>query len=203
MKTLRALFFILSASVILFSCQKEVSLDSGNDAPPVVNPLLGNWKFVDFQAGTKVTIELTDAGVTLKTISTSNYTTANNRGLYEFTPDKVFAKGIAYDISTTVDVQLYENNVFVESITEPFEFELPPTDLSSPYKLKGDSIIFSDPNFTSNLVEGNAIAYKYTITGNKLKLNGKFLNTYNEDIGGGIIAKFTNDVTAVLNLEKQ
>jgi hypothetical protein len=197
MKTLKTLVPVLSFLLIFSACKK-----SKNDEPQV-SPLVGTWKLVNVQANTSVSFEASSGGTTEKVVTTSNYTSINNKGVYEFTADKVFGKGIGYQIDAVANVKFYENNILYDSYDEPFDYLVPPTDLNSPYTVKGDSVTFTNKNFNGIDFDGIGSTYKYTISGPNLVLNGKFLKIGKEDVGGGIIADSKYEATVVINLLKQ
>ncbi|HXL56095.1 MAG TPA: hypothetical protein VN958_07555, partial [Chitinophagaceae bacterium] len=78
-------------SLFFFSCQKDVSGVPDSD----IN-ILGNWKFVSMDVSTNSTIEYTDALGSLKTITTSNYTTENNTGNVKIDASTMSLTNVSY-----------------------------------------------------------------------------------------------------------
>ena len=201
----RLTLFIL-ISFVFISCQKEVNGDifPGSNPPPPVNPLLGTWKFTGLTAATKAEATATDGTTIEKIISTSNYSTVNNKGSFLFNAADFAGTGLSYDLSTAVKAIFYENNTAVDTIDFPFNFSVPPTNSTGRYKLAGaDSVYFFDGFISIGLdsMASKPIGYKYSIAGGKLSMKTKYKNAYSE-IDNGVRVDIKQEADIIISLEK-
>ncbi|MBI2730389.1 MAG: hypothetical protein HYX40_06520 [Sphingobacteriales bacterium] len=193
------LFFIVVSAMI--ACQKEASseiIENANNG----NKLTGTWKFGSLSASTRVEESASDSTDTEKIISTSDYTSANNKGTVAFTTTDFTGTAISYDINGIVKAEDYINNVLEDTFSMPFNFSLPPTNSNGKYKLVGtDSLYFQGGFITIGLdsMDSKPVGFKYTLSGNKLTMKGKYINAYTEDDNGiTVYIKQAADITVVL-----
>ncbi|MGE5106816.1 MAG: hypothetical protein ACM3H8_04695 [Sphingobacteriales bacterium] len=198
---IRILLFSLIASFAI-SCQKEASNEILGAPNQQNNALIGTWKFSFLNAKTKVEEQATDGTDVEKAITTSDYTSFNNKGTYVFNTTDAIGTGIAYDIDVVAKTEYYINNVLEDTFSFPFAFSLPPVNASSKYKLVGaDSVYFSGGFLSAGIdsLQAKPIGYKFSIAGNRLTLRTNYFNTYAEDDNGVTInVKQNADITVVL-----
>jgi hypothetical protein len=202
MKTtlVRLILFVL-VSLFVVSCQKEGSFEVANNNNNG-NALVGTWKFTSLRAITKVDISASDGTDSERIVSTSDYTTTNNKGTIKFNASDFKGEGIAYDVETDVKAVFYINGVIEDSLEIPFAFSLPPTSSVGNYKIVGaDSVYFSGGFVAVGLdsMESKPIGYKFTISGNKLTMKSKYANAFTEnDMGVLINTKQFADITILM-----
>ena len=126
------LTLVTCCAIFLLSCQKEISLDIPTGTisnPGIVNTvdIAGNWTFLNFTAKTLAIIETSDGTSTIKTVTTSNYTSENNAGTFVFTNNNMRYSNMAYSINTTAKGLIYEDGVLTDSINLPLQMSIPAT----------------------------------------------------------------------------
>lgn len=176
---MRKLFVLLSFFSILFiSCQKEID---GLQTPTAENKLEGEYKLLLIEATTSSAQELTLGTEFEKIVVLSHYITKENKGTIKFDATTLSSMNISYTVDTIATGYLYSNGDLIDSLELPVQFELPPSNTSTPYKMVGaDSIYFSggtavigsDPSQQS--LPGGA---KLKFEGNKLYMISKIYNT--------------------------
>ncbi|MGC4036592.1 MAG: hypothetical protein QM764_11565 [Chitinophagaceae bacterium] len=216
---------LMLIAVVIFSCQKEVSVDNsggnngtgsgsgnggGNSMGGGGNPALlkGDWKFISQEADIKSTVEYTvpGLGTKAKSVTFTKYTTLDNKGELKIDDSKMTFSGIVYRISTTSDVELYSNNVLVNKTSTPFEYTIPEYTNVCDYKVAlPDSIRFI--NSTLSFAQGSTVSsessgVKYLIEGNKLKLFSDRKETKTET-EQGLTTKVTNEAKTIINCERK
>lgn len=150
MKHTKIFLLVAAFAVALTSCQKEVGFE---DRDPVTEPgtsnpggntnisIIGDFDFVGMTASTKSTITVTEAGQTLKNVTTSAYVSKNNTGTVKITATDFISSNLAYDIDTTMKLQMYVNGLMVDEREMPFEMSSPPSSVTAPYvRNNNDSI---------------------------------------------------------------
>ena len=194
---------------MLFSCQKEYTLDippltnTNNQGTTTVN-FTGNWKFVNFSASTLAINEMDDAGVKTKTITTSNYTSENNAGTVVFTNQSMNYSNVAYSVNATAIGTIYEDGVFIDSITFPVQLTVPPTTAQVAFTRVGaDSLSYPAGTVTIGGTPSNGPAgSRVRIEGDKLFMTQRFYDSTNSVVQGMKIkeVKTANVVTVFQKL---
>ncbi len=194
------------AALIFSSCQKEVSGD-GILPDPSDNPLLGTWKLVDNNVQSSANRELTDNIGTISNSSTLDYITTNNRGSITFEEDRMLSKQLSFDITGTVNTEIYVDGLFLESFETPVSVSVPPSTTANPYVLIGtDSIYCANGSFLE--VEGAdssltmPTGFKFTISDNRLILTNLTVTTDTVTEDDATITT-DSEVLVVTTLEKQ
>lgn len=203
---MRTSFFIVvvAISLSLISCQKEADFDPGNpnggggSGPSI----LGEWKFIQMQAKTKVT------GVSgmIKSVTVSDYTTTNNAGTFVIEASKITAKDIAYSINTTATGYFYENNILIDSIEMPIVLDMPSATASYPYKRVSADSIYLEKGLFTDLTSGGstqtlASGAKIKFDGNKMIWTIHHNNTYTQTVNGTSLTR-TDQVTTITTFQK-
>jgi hypothetical protein len=213
MHRLTASVLVLFTSIAFISCSKEVSFEpsssgSGNAPGSGSNgTLLGNYKFISMEVSTKA-IEEISVGVSQKTITTSHYTTANNSGTMNFDGSKATANNLSYSVDTVAKAEIYINGALQDSLEMPFQFTLPPSSSTAPYKMVGsDSIYFSQGSFfvdgsSSTSTQTTPSGAKLTFVGDKVLMTTK-INDVTTTTIQGVSVKETRIATTVVTLQKQ
>ncbi len=178
MRKLTASYFVILFLFIFSSCQKELSFDEQDD--PRANALLGDWKMVSLSAKTEVIDELTDGVESVKSITRSEYTSANMQGNIRFEDTKTISTGVSYDVSTTGYAEYYENEVLVDEFEAPFNISIPPTNSTASYKVvTADSLYFPEGFVVSGGLSAPAepLGYRFKIEGENLTLSTRYFST--------------------------
>ncbi len=210
----RNILFALPALMLIMmvSCQKEItdpSLDgtytggsgSGGSGGTGSTDITGNWKFVSMSAVTLSTVQVSQPGDVLKTITSSDYTTTNNTGTVVISSTAMAVTGMSYSVNATAIALTYDNNVLVDSTAAPFTFSLPSYSSTTTYKLVGtDSISYTGQSI-SPAVSGGSGAH-YTLSGNVLKLTTSVIKDTTINLAG-IIETQHSTATGVTTLQRQ
>jgi hypothetical protein len=200
------LTLLVLVSATIFSCGKEQSIDTstGGTGGTGSGSVLGTWNFAGLTAKTTSDVTESDGTDVIKAVTTSDYTTTNNKGTITFATNTFNSTGVAYDLNTTAFVKFYTNGVLDDSLDFPFAFSLPATNSSGSYKLVGTDSLYFTGGFISIGLDSMAttpIGYKYTISGNKLTLTSKFSNAFHED-DNGLVANVKQSADIVVVLQK-
>lgn len=193
-------------SVSIFSCTKEHSIDTsaGSTSGTGSGSVLGTWNFAGFTAAINMQVVQSDGTDVSKTVATSNYVSSNNKGTVSFAANTFAGTGLGYDLNTNFFVEDYLNGVLQDTMSFPFNFTLPATNSGGSYKLVGaDSLYFTGGFIAVGLdsMESKPIGYKYSISGNKLTMNTKFANSYNE-VDNGITSRVNQNADIQIILQK-
>src|SRR5215475_13953206 len=107
--SIRHLLAMGTLAVFLLSCQKEVGFQDQQTpgGGPADKSILGDYVFVDLSASTKSTVTVTDLGMQMKSVTTSDYITRNNTGTVKITSNQMLFNKIGYSIDTTMHVLTY------------------------------------------------------------------------------------------------
>ncbi len=199
MKKIIPLLAVLA--IVITSCQKEKSLEASQ-----ASDIAGNWIFVSMSAKTKNVIEYDDGGDVMKSITTSEYTTINNKGGVKITGDKFISTGVGYDVSADAYAEMYENGNLLTSLTMPFDFSVPSSSSQAPYiRVNADSMYFTSGGFVdmgSGGIPSLPVGAKIKKDQNKLILTMNILQTSTQDVMG-MVQKITNEATVVTTLQRQ
>ncbi|MBL7737595.1 MAG: hypothetical protein JNK14_00120 [Chitinophagaceae bacterium] len=209
-----ALLVFLCTSVLLISCQKEVSVELGTGngngnggGGNNNNSIEGDYDYVGVHAVTLSTVTFTILGEETKSVTTSDYYGKNCTGTVKITANQFISTNVAYDIDTTMNVKMYTNGVLTDDEDFPFTASVPPTGGTSTYvKNSADSITVtgsfgSSPNPSGNNPTG-PIGARLSWSGDTLimKTSASFTQNISQ---GGIPAVFVGKVSAVTKLKKR
>ncbi|MBX2924850.1 MAG: hypothetical protein KF746_21800 [Chitinophagaceae bacterium] len=203
-------------SVIVCSCQKELSLDSslpgGNNNNNNNNQLLGSWKFVNLSASTESVAEAVFFGEKVSTVTKYNTVTENNKGSITFDGSNAKVSNLSYEIDTELTVTDYLNGVKGDEFKVPFKFAVPPVSSSSKYQIIGsDSLYLPEGSFFS-MPDGSGQTQGFTEpSGAKFSVNGNTLllttsvardtSIYDEDLD--VLYKVTQKAGGIMKFERQ
>ena len=207
---------ILAIAVFLVSCQKEISFDnnggSGNgngngngNGGNNTNNIVGDYDFVGMTAHTVSSVTISQAGQTVKTVTTSDYNTGDNTGTIKITATQMIGTGVGYSVDTMVNNKTYLNGLLVDDSDVPFTFSTPPTSSTSSYvRNSSDSITMQGglglPDPSGNPPAGN-VGAKLSWHGDTLYL--KVATSFTQNITqGGIPATLTGTVNGISKLKK-
>ena len=185
-------------SIVFTSCQK----DSGS---PATADITGTWSFVSMDAATSSVAESNDAGVTEKTITTSNYTTQNNSGTITINGSSMTSSNLSYSVNTTAHASYYSGGTLLGTFDVPLTFDVPASSGVTSYKVvSSDSLYFESGTVFSDGVSQNSIpaGAKISLQGNILYMTQHVANTQTLSYGGATVTS-TTDVTATIKLQKQ
>lgn len=177
--------FLLSVTCLLLLFASACKKDSGDKSA-----LDGNWNFTSTSATTSSTAVVDDGGgVIEKTVTTSNYTSTDNKGTVAIGGGVMTAKGLSYTVNVNASYIYYINDVEQDSGTEPLSYTLPATNSVASFKLVGaDSIYFPAGGFSTMGTSG-ASGGKYTLSGNTLTLIMKLDTSFVDNSQGFPIQK--------------
>lgn len=186
-------------STITISCQKEASFDpnnsNGGGGSTSGQSIIGNWKFIEFNAKTKSTGIATDPVLgNIKTVTVSDYTTKNNDGTLNIEASKLTATALTYSVNSVAKVYMYEDNVLVDSLDFPFQTTMPPSTSTSTYTRVGvDSLYLNSGLFTTSATGsstqtlGGGVKLKFD--GNKMVWTSVYKNNSVQNINGVSVTK--------------
>lgn len=213
----RTFLLLLSASLFLVSCQKEISFEPGSNPNPGGGPggpgpggntvITGDYDFVGMTANTLSSVSINLAGDEMKTVTTSNYTTENNTGTVKITANQFITTNFAYSINSTMNAKTYVNNMLLDDSNFPFVTSVPAQSTTSTYvRVNNDSLTVTGalgtaPDPTGTVPTG-PVGVKMSWSGDTLllKVNTTFTQTITQ---GGIPASFTGTVVGVTKLKKK
>jgi len=158
-------FILLCAtalSLAVVSCKKETT--GSND-------IEGDWKFVEIQASTVSTSQTSFGGTTMKTVTTSNYTTINNAGTLKIDQSQMTGNGMSYGVNTMAHVTIYQNGTVSDTMSFPMVSSLSGfTNTASYVKVGSDSLYFPNGATFMGSVQGSSgpSGTKYRIEQNRL-----------------------------------
>jgi len=172
--------FLLSATCFLLLFASACKKDSGEKSA-----LDGNWNFTSTSATTSSTVVVDDGGgVIEKTVTTSNYTSTDNKGTVAIGGGVMTVKGLSYTVDVDASYIYYVNNVEQDSGTQPLSYSLPATNSVANFKLVGaDSIYFPSGGFSSMGTSG-ASGGKYSLSGNTLTMIMKLDTSFVDNSAG-------------------
>lgn len=216
-------FLLLIAAFVsvLVACQKEVSDEGGNPAGGTLptdslpnqgdtahgsNTVIGSWKLVSVQGTGAQTATFSQAGIGIKAVTATNFISENNGGTVTFDSTTMTANGITLNINTTANTYLYQNNVLLDSLTNPLNQSVPPQDATSGYtKIGADSLNFVDGAFlnalTGGLFPAPPTGCKVSFSGNIMKMTIAYDAVTTQDYQG-IPATITIHMVMVVTLQK-
>lgn len=213
MKAVLRLTAVCVLSLALFSCQKELSIDTsspgGGDNNNNDNKLLGNWKFINLAVDVEGSVATNVAGQTVTSVTKYNTVTKNNEGVLSVDATNMKMTGLAYAIQTDVDVKI-SDGVDEDEMTIPLDFAVPAYSTNSKYQLIGtDSLYFPEGAFL-DMPDANGqpvgvsepSGAKFSINGKTLLISAKAKRTYNVN-QQGVISNVTQKADGVITLEKQ
>lgn len=196
---------ILIVSIV--SCQKEIEIEGFGPAN-IDSALIGKWKFVSMSVSSEVTDELNDGTESVKTITSSDYVTTNNKGSVIIDSKTMTVKDLSYDLETIVTVDYYSNNAYVETFLVPLTYSIPTSNYSSNYKRIGtDSLNF--PGGALIMAEGETTGidfapggYKYLLSDENHLTLVSILRQEDKQYNNGISRKITRSALLQTILEK-
>ncbi|MFI5131302.1 MAG: hypothetical protein ACHQFX_14970 [Chitinophagales bacterium] len=214
MRSISALKLLLFIAAVcsLSSCQKELSIDvppgntGGNGNGNNTSNIVGEYNFVGMTAHTSSTVEVSQAGQNLKTVTVSDYNTQNNSGTVKITANQVISTDNAYSIDTIMNGKTYIDGILVDDSDFPFVVSSPPTSSTSSYvRNSTDSITITGPigfpDPSGNISTGS-VGSKLSWHGDTLYM--KVATTFTQTITqGGVPATVTGTVTGISKLKKR
>ncbi len=215
----RALTLFLILGVVFSSCQKEVSLqDFNNGSTPGggngggsnnIN-IEGNWNFIGSSAETYVALSMTEAGQTLKSITTSDYETENYGGTLTVTDKQFLFKGITHSVDDTAHSKTYINGVLIDETDRLHSEVYPPTDQTLDYvRNTNDSLTFTntlaflpDPSGGTTQVPIEPMGVKISLSNDTLRVitNYMAIKTITQQ---GVPATFDVRLKGIMKFKKR
>jgi hypothetical protein len=161
------------ALLSLVSCKKS----SGGSPTSLASQLPGTWKFLYLTAHTQSVAQETAGGSTFKSVTVSDYTTINNAGTIVFTSDNFTTTGLTYEVSTTLYGAEYQDGLFLDSLSSPFDYVIPVSGSSVPYKAVGvDSLYFPAGGIAYTATNPVGVGQQPTGGGSRYTIHGDTLS---------------------------
>jgi hypothetical protein len=228
MNTRNFLLLLVAALVFVFvACSKEKSNESGTPpggtrpidtvpgpidttqgtTPGRVTTEVGTWKFISVQGTGSQTAEFTQAGVAVKAVSSSNFTSQDNGGTVTFDNSKMTATNITLSVHTNATTDVYQGTTIINSFQTPLDQTVPPQSSTSDYtKIGTDSLHFANGGFldvlTGGLLPNAPSGCKVAFSGNTMKMTIVYDTVTTQDYQG-VPAKMTIHMVLVVTLQKQ
>ncbi|HEX5025593.1 MAG TPA: hypothetical protein VFV68_09985 [Agriterribacter sp.] len=216
MKTIFYLFLFCAGCLLLFSCQKELSIDTlnagnpGNGGGTTNTSLVGNWNLISLDVKTESISSYDLDGATIKGIAKYQAVTENNKGYFSISSNIIKAIGLSYSLSTDVVLETYLGPLKTDEQTIPLEMTMPPYDATSNYQqVNNDSIylpegvVFDIPDAGTQPTGANEpVGATYTIQSDTLKIKANFDKSMIVN-QGGIDFQVHQTGTAIYSLKKQ
>jgi hypothetical protein len=219
MNTRNCWLLLVAALVFVFvACSKEKSNETGA-IPGGTNPIdtlpkpgdtnteVGNWKFISLQGTGNQTAQFSLAGVALKAVSKTNFTSQDNGGTVTFDSSKMTATGITLSVHTNATTDVYQGSSVVNSFQTPLDQTVSPQSATSDYKKIGtDSLNFANGGFldllTGGLLPNPPTGCKVAFSGNTMKMTIVYDTVTTQDFQG-VPANVTLHSVFVVTLQKQ
>jgi hypothetical protein len=212
LQTITKILPLLASAIVLASCQKEISAElpgsgsgSGGSGGNSTANIAGDYDFVGISAHTVSTVNLSQAGQTMKTVTVSDYVSQDNTGTVKITSNQMIGTNVGYSVDTTMNNKTYLNGLLIDDSDLPFTFTAPPTSSTSTYvRNSADSITMTGslgvPDPSGNNPTG-PVGTKLSWHGDTLymKINMTITQTINQ---GGVPATMTGTVNGVSKLKK-
>ena len=175
MKFLKITPLFLLLIIVISSCTKEESIDSGSGNPSSGSGIQGNWKLISTSGTTSTSTVENTSGTESKAEIILRFSSSNPVGGYNITSSTFKGIGVGYDYNGTLILRQFENNVLQFEDSSDISMPMPPSSSESKYKLIGtDSIYFEAGALTGPSAPGStpptttAVGCKYKIEGNRL-----------------------------------
>ena len=198
MKKLPFALSVIIVSTLFVSCQKEVVSDIQGGA------FSGTYKFISMQVNSISTVQA-DFGVEVeKTVTISHYLSKDNSGTIKFEGSRLTSTDLSYSIDTIIKVYSYLDDVLYDSLDMTFQFSVPPSSATAPYKMIGsDSLYLSSGSmFMGDTTQQTVpVGYKIRTEGDKLYMTYKHNSTSTQDTQGITIVS-TSEGSATSTFQK-
>lgn len=206
---MRKLLLVFSVLAFLSSCQKEADFTPSGQTGGgnTQNNIIGNWKFIDFNAKTKVIGTANDPVLgNIKSITTSDYTTINNGGTLKVDATTMTATDLTYAVNSIAKALFYENNVLVDSVEVPFSATMPSSSSTTTYKKIGADSIYMNSGIFTNAASGGTTqtiggGTKIKFDGNKMTWISVYSNISTENINGTTVTR-NNQATVTTTFQR-
>ena len=204
MKLTASLTLILSAALLLTSCQKVI--DDQDPGTANINSITGEYNFVGTTASNYSSVIVSDQGSELKAVTVSDYITQNNVGTANITASDIIFIGVGYSIDTTANSKTYIDGVLFNDADLPFVLTVPPANTTNPYtRISNDSLnvigALGVPN-PAGVTPTGAVGLKISWSGDTLLL--KITSSFTQNISqGGVPGILTGFVNGVAKLKKR
>jgi len=211
----------ITVIVVLASCQKEVSNESGppvKDSTTTTSPgdsthsdstttEVGTWKFISLHTTFNQTTTYSQGGLSVKGITTADFVTTNNSGTIKFDGSKMISTGISLSINTTANTNLYLNGVQGNAIPIPIDTSFAAqNDTASYQKIGTDSLYLQSGGFfglgAGGLIPTSAVGCKLKFNGNTMTMTVIYDNAYTDN-SQGFPAQVTSHAVLEATLQKQ
>lgn len=175
---LSTLFFVL-----LQSCQKELSLETG--VPDNNRPVLpGNWKFAGLDVMVVTGFKGDVGGVPGRIDASYTAISQNNTGRFVITSGEMKAPDLSYKLSGKVKIFYYLGGIPVDPPPpdELLDFVLPPDSVSVDYRQVGNDSLFFPHGFPFDIPDTNGEPHPLGLdsTGARFSINGDTLTIKTE-----------------------
>lgn len=204
MKTL-TLSVAISATIFLFSCQKE----SSNNEKPSAEISGTTWDLVSIDMEGQATSEFAAEGLgTMKSVMAYDYLTNSAEGVITFGADKMTSSNLAYVCSGTFQLQQFVDGTLMNSVDSTLDhYTMPASNGVVEFvKIGTDSLYCPNGGFIdlqgSGEMQSKPAGVKYSFDGDNLilKINEQTTETTNED---GMIQVDNTSQKATVLLKKK
>lgn len=215
MKKYNLVYLLLFFTLSITSCQKDaddlLGGNSNNQGGGSNNNtgIVGDYNFINVTAHTVAEVSVTDGGVNLKSITTSDYITKNNVGTMKITATDLVGTGIGYSVDTVMNVKTYLDGVLFDDSQFPFTGTYPPSNSTSPYvKNTNDSITVTGAmgvpsgGTTGGTIPTGPIGFKYKWSADTLILTTNTI-TNQSIVQGGVPATVKSSANVTMKLKKK
>ncbi len=208
MKTFVNFILFVTVSCLLFSCQKELSIDSslpsdnngnnnGNNSGNT--SIIGDWSFIGADMDVSSTGKATDDMMGNIEITTSyKTTTINNKGSLKITATDIISTDFSYSISANAKMQTFIGGILTSTQELPFEVDVPTSSSSGKYQQIGNDSLYlpngaliSVPDGISNIpstTTSEPSGAKFSIASDTLRFFGGMNQTSNQNYQGQTIS---------------
>lgn len=205
------IFLLVALAAIGFSsCQKEVGFENGQNGTGSGKSIVGDYDFVNLSATTLSTVSVTDAGSTMKSVTTSQYTSENNGGTVKITDNQIIYNNVKYDVNADATAKTYIDGVFIDEITMPFNVSMPPFSQTTTYvrnnqdslTITGASVVNGDPTggTPNSPTQQNGARISWASDTLLLKIAGTTSTTIDQ---GGTPVSMVGSVNGIIRLKKK
>jgi len=182
MRKFNPLLAVCACAITLFSCQKDISVDStsrvnnnGNNNSGNNNSgnnsnqsIQGNWAFVSISAKTHTVQQVSAGGEVTKKGTLSDYTTENNKGDVTIDATKFIFSDMSYSANILAKGYVYINNILEDTLEMPMPVSMPPFSATTTYKLIGaDSI-----SMATGIISVGGLAKPTMASNGRYKIDG-------------------------------
>jgi len=203
MKVVKSTLLLAALTSTLVSCSKD---DENNTA----TSLEGEYAMISLKADTYASSvsKMPGSDEVDSSIVTSSYESTKTEGTVTIDPKNFVSKKLGYTVSGRATGLIYVDGELMGESNQPFDFTIPASDGSSPYKLVGTDSIYFSGGFISSPVYGQepvpsmASGVKYKWAGDTLILTTA-VRVKDTDTQDGVTAVTDTRINSVIRMKKK